>query len=131
MIKSRIETILNSRAFYICLLIVCSIFFLINNSIERHSIYKLDDTGFTGTLKKIVVSESKVALTIDNKNESLICNYYIKENSEQKDYMEEYKLGYTLKITGSLNEPPNNTVPNTFNYKEYLYRHNPFYDCIF
>lgn len=40
---------------------------------------------------------------------------------------EKLKYGVTLEINGNLEEPSNNTIPNTFNYKKYLNNQKIFY----
>lgn len=40
---------------------------------------------------------------------------------------ERLKYGITVEINGSLKEPSNNTIPNTFNYKKYLNNQKIFY----
>lgn len=70
---------------------------------------------------------SGVRVTIEME-EDLICNKYMEE-SEIEGFIETYKLGMTVKIVGSLKEPSNNTIPNTFNYKEYLRTKGIYYIC--
>ncbi len=95
---------------------------------EKQSIYDIEDDIFIGELTNIVLSDNKVAYTIDGK-EKLLCNYYLKEGETGEPYREKFKLGKKVKMEGTLKEPSANTVPNTFNYKEYLYNHGMFYTC--
>lgn len=52
--------------------------------------------------------------------ESLIGTYYFESLDEKETFIDNYNIGDTLTIKGSLNIPKNNTIPNTFNYKKYL-----------
>lgn len=36
-------------------------------------------------------------------------------------------MGDKITFTGTLNKPKNNTIPNTFNYRKYLYNHHIYY----
>lgn len=93
----------------------------------KTSEFKIDDNVFSGVVERFTVDESKVKIEIDAGNENLICNYYLKEN-ETMDYSD-IPLGVKIEVTGTLKEPLNNTVPNTFNYKKYLYHKRTFYTC--
>lgn len=62
---------------------------------------------------------NKLSLTLDG-DEDLVGIYYIDTYDELLYLKENVKYGLSLYLTGSLEEPINNTIPNTFNYKEYL-----------
>lgn len=104
------------------------IYVLLKISVERSPYYSLDDTEFEGVLTNLVISENKIAYTIEGKDK-LICNYYLGENESADGVRENYRLGSKVKIEGTLGVPLNNTVPNTFNYKKYLNNHGIFYTC--
>ncbi len=53
--------------------------------------------------------------------EEFIANYTIK-SAEEKEYLENHlKVGLVLKMTGEKSEILGQTIPNTFDYKKYLY----------
>ena len=58
-------------------------------------------------------SDNKITLYIKAK-EKLVVNYYTEEEID-------ISLGDKIKTTGTLKVPSNNTIPNLFNYKKYLY----------
>jgi len=65
--------------------------------------------------------ETKDKLTLYIKaKEKIIINYY-EENKP------EIFLGDKVKVTGIMTIPKNNTIPNLFNYKKYLYYNDIFY----
>ena len=94
----------------------------------KYSIFNDDETSFKGILNSYTIEGDKLSFILDTK-EKLKCNYYFKSEEELNEYQRKLKLGMTLEIKGSLSNPANNTVPNTFNYKEYLYYHGIFYIC--
>ena len=85
---------------------------------KRKSIY-YNQTEFIGTVYKQKISENKITLYIKSK-EKLVINYYGKLS-------EKIVLGDKIHVSGILKEPSNNTIPNLFNYKEYLYQNGIFY----
>ena len=80
---------------------------------QRKSIYNITDTEFIGTVYKIKTTTDKITIHVKSK-EKLVVNYY-------QELPEEIKLGDKLQISGTLKIPSKNTIPNQFNYKEYLY----------
>ena len=50
----------------------------------------------------------------------MLCSYYFNDIDELNYFKETYKLGDYVYLEGTLNIPSNNTLFNTFNYKEYL-----------
>ena len=84
---------------------------------KRNSIYK-DETIFIGTIYRIKYKTNKQVLYVKAK-EKLIVNVY--------DELSNISLGDKIKIKGELQVPKNNTIPNKFNYKEYLYHNGIFY----
>jgi len=72
-----------------------------------------------GTVIKFEKKEKGVKFIIKFK-EKVLCNYY-------SDNEINLSLGDKVKVKGSLSVPKNNTIPNNFNYKEYLKSLNIFY----
>ena len=80
---------------------------------QRKSVYSVADKEFIGTVYKIKATADKITIHVKAK-EKLVVNYY-------QELPEEIKLGDKLQISGNLLIPSKNTIPNQFNYKEYLY----------
>ena len=59
--------------------------------------------------------------------EKILGNYYFNTEEEKMTFIDSYHLGDKLYLTGTLSMPKNNTVPNLFNYKEYLKRKEIYY----
>jgi len=88
--------------------------------ITYSSVYNEQDNDFTGTIIDYKIDGDKFSFILKSK-EKLQVSYYFKNLEEKKDFLSKIKLGQTLKVIGKLAEPNRNTIPNTFNYQEYLY----------
>ena len=120
---NQLKTLLQSKLFYIILFLFIFIYVIINvYVITYHSKYDLNTTSINGYVKNIKKSKDKISLTISGK-EDIICNYYLKD----KDINTNNIIGSKIKLTGKIKEVKNNTVPNNFNYKKYLYNKKIFY----
>jgi len=116
----RLKHILRSRYIFKILFIICIIYiFLFIKFDNKISIYKINQTEFIGIVTNYKYKDGKYTIYIKNK-ENLIVNY-------KTDVNLNIEYGDTLKIIGSLSVPSNNTIPNLFNYKKYLYRKNIHY----
>ena len=80
--------------------------------------YDINDTNFILTITSIKVDGDKLSLEF---KENLIGSYYFKDLDEKNKFLDIYELGDKINIVGVLKEPSNNTLPNIFNYKKYLY----------
>ena len=105
----QLKIILQSKLFWFLIIFITTIYVILNIQIERKSIYNLNEKVFTGTIINIKETDYGYSLTIKSK-ENLIA--YVKSCN--------YQLGDYVKLEGTLEEPKNNTVPNNFNYKDYL-----------
>lgn len=115
----RLKNILQYNYFYISLIIFVLCLTFIRNSFPNKSKYNGNETSFTGIIDEIKKNDDYYKITIKSK-EKLIGSYYSKDNLN-------ISLGDKITFTGSLNKPKNNTIPNTFNYKKYLYNHHVYY----
>ncbi len=122
------QVILQSNLFLvliICLLILrLGLAFNSNNK----SIYQNNETNFEGEILSYKFNGDNLTLTI-KKKEKLVVYYKIKSEKEKEELEE--KIGYKtyIKIMGNLKLPKENTIPNTFNYKKYLYYQHIYYTC--
>ena len=115
----RLRTILQCNYFYYALFFLIIIFtiFRINTF---HSIY-LDNTDEY----LVFVDEFKIDgdyLKIEGKvsNVKVIATYYISSLGEQQYLIKNIKYGSLLEIKGEVVIQSNSTIPNGFNYKDYL-----------
>jgi len=88
--------------------------------------FESSKTDFEGILTEYKIDGNSLTMTIDCE-ELLIGKYYFKTQEEMNNYQNALELGIKLKLKGTLKEPKNNTVPNLFNYKKYLYNKKIYY----
>lgn len=117
----RLKIILQSRKFLI-ISVLALIFYVIffTKIIKYNSIYENGLVSVTGQVKGYKIDGDKLNFIINSK-EKIQVSYYFKDETEKEILENKVKLGIIVKINGELKEPSNNTVPNTFNYKKYLY----------
>lgn len=115
---TKLRIILQSNNFYYLLLLITLLFVFIRiNYIPNNSKLHLTNS-FEGIITNLKYDGNKYTIHIKDKEE--VIGYY------QSDSLE-YKLGDKVKIEGTIYEPSNNTIPNTFNYRKYLHNHQIFY----
>ena len=109
---------LQFKYLYYLLLLITIIYVSINVLfIKKESLYNEHDNYFILKIINIKSNNNGKTITFKGK-ENLVCFYY-------DDFP--YQLGDYVVVKGNLNAPSNNTVPNLFNYKKYLYNQNVFY----
>ena len=115
----RLKTVLQSShiLFILCILSIVISFIICNIKVESR--YDINENTIEGILIDSSIDGNKYSFIIKGK-EKVKCTYYIQKESDLDKY-KNIKLGTKLKLKGTLNVPSNNTVPNTFNYKNYLY----------
>ncbi len=94
--------------------------------IQYESIYNGDETSITGKIISYSINGNKLKINIKDQEE-IIATYYIETQEELAYLKENIGIGKTITVNGSLNRPLNNTIPNTFNYKKYLYNNKIYY----
>ncbi len=122
----KLRTILLHNYPYILLLILALIISFIRLNLPKKSIYSKDDKEFIGTIINYSISDSKVTITLKEK-EKLLLNYYFKNQKEKTYFKKNYSLNDTIKVSGDLKIPSKNTTFNLFNYRSYLKHKNIFY----
>ena len=114
----RLKIILQSNLLYYLLVIFILTYVLLRTVIIKYeSVYNGDETEFIGKISNIVVKEEYTSFILNGK-EKLKTYYYGKINIEP---------GTIVKVIGSLKKPSNNTIPNNFNNKKYLYNNQIYY----
>lgn len=114
---NRLKHILRSRYLFKIIFILSIIYVVVvTKCITYQSKYSVSDNSFIVKILEIKKDEDKISMLVKGK-ELLKATYYYKNNSEYNDI----DIGDIIEIKGDLKEPSNNTVPNTFNYKKYLY----------
>lgn len=102
------------NSYYFCLILGIIILALVifkSKIISYHSIYDNGNTFITGKVSDVMQKEYGMSFIIKDK-EKVKCN--LSEKIALND-------GDMISINIDLTDPSNNTIPNTFNYKKYLY----------
>lgn len=120
----RLRKILLCDYVYVILLVLTSIYVLININREKSSLYKNDEKTFKGYIEKIKIDGNQLTINLKAK-EVIIVNYYFSTKKEKASFS--LKLGDYIKVEGILQEPASATIPNLFDYKKYLNNKNIFY----
>ena len=117
----RLKILLQSKAFFLLSLFFLILYiFVATKVIGYSSMYKEDANEFVGIVIDKKIDGDKFSFILKNK-EKIQVTYYFKSLNEKIKFLDNIKLGQTLKVNGTLTKPSNNTIPNTFNYKNYLY----------
>ena len=124
---TKLKNLLQFNKFFIILLLFIIIYvFIFTKVIIYKSKYAINDTLFKGIITNYAINGDKLSLDIKAK-EKLKGSYYFKSIEEKEYWLNNICIGCSINITGTLTEPNNNTIPNTFNYKKYLYNKKIYY----
>ena len=122
-----LKNILQYNLLFVVLITLSIIYVIIfTKLIKYESVYDITENKIEGIIKTFSINGDKLKLEIKAK-ETIIANYYIKSEDEKNDILDEIGIGKRILIYGSLNKPLNNTIPNNFNYKNYLYNKKIYY----
>ena len=124
---NKIKRVLKYDYLYYILVFICLVYgFLYTNLYELKSKYNGSENTFVGIITEINIDGNKLKINLKTK-EKLVANYYFKTKEEKQYYEDNLFLGDKVKIKGEIVTPKNNTVPNMFNYKKYLYNNKIFW----
>lgn len=124
---TKLKNLLLFNKFFIIILVFIIIYVLVfTKFITYKSKYNINDTYFEGKITNYAINGDKLSLDIKAK-EKLKGTYYFKTKEEKEYWLNNICIGCTIKINGTLTESSNNTIPNTFNYKKYLYNKKIYY----
>lgn len=115
----KLKTILQSKWFYILLLAFIMFYIIIFTKIVHYqSKFLIDTTSIKGMVVnyKYDKDNNKITLTIKGR-EKVIGYYYLNDDEEVINL-----LGKTVLVKGMINEPFTSTIPNSFDYQNYLYQ---------
>lgn len=122
-----LKIILQYNIFAVILVIFCFFYVLFFTvCIKYESKYTGKETEITGKIKEFSLNGDKLKMVISAK-EDVIATYYLTSKEEKDSILDNIGIGKTIVLEGSFSKPLNNTVPNNFNYRKYLYREKIFY----
>ena len=123
----KLKTILPSKKIILILGVLGLYIFITTKVITYSSKYQEQEEVKTGRIISYSLKEDKITLIIKGK-EKVQAIYYLNPNEE--NYWFKVKLGSYVRLTGNFKKIKNNTVPNTFNYKKYLYNKHIYFNFI-
>jgi len=116
----KLKNILRSKYLFKILFIISLIYIFTYIKLDKkESLYNIDTKEITGIVTNYKYDNEKYMIYLKS-NEEIVVNY-------QTDKKLDIEYGDTLKVTGTLTIPTNNTIPNSFNYKKYLERKGIYY----
>lgn len=123
MINSKIKS--QFKYIFIILIILCTLItvYRINSYI---SVFNVKQSNYKMKVIDFEIDGNKLSVVLKNK-EKLLGNYYFKTATEKAYFEKELNLGDNLFLEGLLKIPNKNSLPNTFNYKNYLRAENIFW----
>lgn len=111
----KLKNILQSKTLYIILTVFIILFVVVKTKIIKYETLLSNEALYTGKVVQLSISQDQVSFIIKGK-EKLLCNYYVENPHEYNNL-----LGKKVTVYGSTKDASKNTIPNTFNYKNYLY----------
>lgn len=115
-----------NKWFFLAFVFIVIYTFIFTKIFNYESSYQKNTSEITGKITYISLNGNKLTLNIKGK-ENIIANYYIKSELEKESILDDISIGDNITLYGSIKEPENNTIPNTFNYKNYLYNKKIYY----
>lgn len=89
--------------------------------------FTVEESAFDGTESTLMgevvdyeIDGDKLSFTLKDK-EKVIGTYFIKTEEEKESLSDDLGYGKVIRVTGTLKQPLENALPNTFNYRKYLY----------
>lgn len=107
--------------YYILLFITC-IFLLININ-KKIDVPILTNNSYELIIDDYKINDKTITIYFDN----IIGKYYVDNDEKVKEFKDNYSFGDKIYIEGEISVPNNNTIPNNFNYKDYLYHKYIYY----
>ena len=111
----KLKNILQYNYVYYILLIISVIITIITINTTPKSIYNEKTTKVSGIVIEYKITDDKITIYLKSK-EDVVVNYYYKDKKE----IDNISYGDKISVIGIFNKPSNNTVPNLFNYRNYL-----------
>ncbi len=126
-LMKNLRQILRYNKLFLFLIIFIFLYVLLFTKIIKYSSkYDGSEEKITGIVTGLKLDGNKMTLELKTR-EKIIANYYINDEKEKNNILNVIHLGDKVLLSGSLEKPLNNTIPNTFNYKKYLYNKKIYY----
>ncbi len=117
----KLNILLQSNFIYYVLILIAFLNIIIfTKCIKYDTKLDLAARNVTGKIISYDLNEKYLSFIIKNE-EKVKATYYFKNNEEYKYFFNLNLYGASVNLQGEFKKPLNNTIPNTFNYKKYLY----------
>ena len=122
----RLKIILQYKFIYLFLFFISLITYFVSSNLEHVSCYSFfKDEKFIIT--NIIIKDYGIRLDLKGKEKVIGYLYY--DDDKINEFVSAFELGDEVLVSGDISDINNNTVPDTFNYKKYLYS-NKIYNVI-
>lgn len=122
-----LKTILQyNKLFIVFFIFLCIYILLFTKIIKYESKLDIRKNVFEGVITSIKFEGDRLVLDVKGE-ERLIAYYYVKSKEEKNTILDVIHHGDKIMLKGTLKVPFNNTIPNNFNYKNYLYNKKIYY----
>ncbi len=122
-----LKTILQyNKLFIVFFIFLCIYILLFTKIIKYESKLDIRKNVFEGVITSIKFEGDRLVLDVKGE-ERLIAYYYVKSKEEKNTILDVIHHGDKIMLKGTLKVPFNNTIPNNFNYKKYLYNKKIYY----
>ena len=111
-LTTKLKTILQFKKFYFFLCILTIIYIIVTTKIIKYDTNLKNFSSIEGIVTNVSYKDYGIKFTL-NSSEKIECNYYTVDKIDL--------LGKKIRVEGKATKTYNNTIPNTFNYKNYLY----------
>ena len=111
------KILLYDSLYYILIILSLIYIFIYSKTFILNTNYNKNNNKFYLKINNYIIDGNKLSIDFDN----LKGIYYFETKDEINLFKKNYNLGDTIEVNGTLEKPNNNTIPNTFNYKKYLY----------
>ena len=118
--------ILPFKFFFLFLFLLLGIRLTINYFFPLKSVYNENTSELIGQIKSLKIEGDLITLKIHSK-EDIVGFYYLQTEEEKNFYEEMLMEGQQVHIRGVFTRPKKNTLPNGFNYQNYLKSQKIFY----
>lgn len=115
-----------NKLFIVFFIFLCIYILLFTKIIKYESKLDIRKNVFEGVITSIKFEGDRLVLDVKGE-ERLIANYYVKSKEEKNTILDVIHHGDKIMLKGTLKVPFNNTIPNNFNYKKYLYNKKIYY----
>ena len=111
------KILLYDSLYYILIILSLIYIFIYSKTFILNTNYNENNNKFYLKINNYIIDGNKLSIDFNNFKGT----YYFETKDEINLFKKNYNLGDTIEVNGTLEKPNDNTIPNTFNYKKYLY----------